>query len=92
MILTTEEVITAILKVISATTKLILASEEVITTTLKIMCATTKAIFVAVLYIQNNKYGNFVSTSRSTGKCAAQKNKKTFAVLVYGHVYIIWSY
>ena len=37
MILTTEEVITAILKVISATTKVILVSEEVITATLKIM-------------------------------------------------------
>ena len=37
VILTTEEVITAILKVISATTKVILASEEVITATLKIM-------------------------------------------------------
>ena len=27
-----------------------------------------------------------------SGECAAQKLKKTFAVLVYGHVYIIWSY
>ena len=37
MTLTTEKVITAILKNISATTKVILASEEVITATLKIM-------------------------------------------------------
>ena len=37
VILITEEVITAILKVISATTKVILASEEVITATWKIM-------------------------------------------------------
>ena len=42
--------------------------------------------------VQNKKYGNFVSISSISGKCAAQKNKKTFAVLVYGHVYIIWSY
>ena len=38
------------------------------------------------------QYGNFVSISRLTDQCAAQKLKKTFAVLVYGHVYIIWSY
>ena len=36
MILTTEEVITTILKVISATTKVILTTEEVIRATLKL--------------------------------------------------------
>ena len=30
--------------------------------------------------------GNFVSISSLTGKCTAQKLKKTFAVLFYGHV------
>ena len=39
---TTEEVIRAILKVISATTKVIFVSEEVITATLQIMSATKK--------------------------------------------------
>ena len=29
--------------------------------------------------------------SSLTGKCKAHKLKKTFAVLFYGHVYIIWS-
>ena len=42
MILTTDEDITTILKVISAATNVILASEEVITSTLQIMSATTK--------------------------------------------------
>ena len=45
MILTTEEVITATLKVISATTRVIMTTEEVIIATLKIMSATIKAIF-----------------------------------------------
>ena len=40
MILTTEEVITAILKIISATAKVILAAEEVITAILKVISAT----------------------------------------------------
>ena len=44
VILTTEEVITAIFKVISATTKVILATAEVITTILKVTSTTTKAI------------------------------------------------
>ena len=50
------------------------------------------------MHVQNKKYVNFVSISRLTfmtmltGKCAAQKLKKTFPVLVYEHVYIIWSY
>ena len=44
MILATEDVIRTILKVISATTKVILTTEEVITATLKIMLATTKVI------------------------------------------------
>ena len=44
VILTTEEVITAILNVFSATTKVILAIAEVITTTLKVTSTTTKAI------------------------------------------------
>ena len=42
MILTTEEEITATLKIISANTKVILASEEVITGTLQIMSPNTK--------------------------------------------------
>ena len=36
------------------------------------------------------RYKFFIS--RFTGKCATQKNKKAYTVLVYGHVYIIWSY
>ena len=40
------------------------------------------------MHVQNKKCVNFVSISRLTGECAAQKIKKTFAVLVYGHVYI----
>ena len=43
-------------------------------------------------HVKNKKCGNFVSISSLTGKCAAQKLKKTFAVLVYGYFYIIWSY
>ena len=39
-------------------------------------------------HVQNKKYGNFVPISRLTGKCATQKLKKPFAVvLVHGHVY-----
>ena len=44
MILSTEEVITATFKVISATAKVILATEEVITTTLKVISASAKVI------------------------------------------------
>ena len=44
VILTTEEVITTTLKVISATTKVILATAEVITATLKVLSTTTKVI------------------------------------------------
>ena len=44
VILTTGEVITATLKVISATTKVILTNKEVTTTTLKVISATTKLI------------------------------------------------
>ena len=44
MILTTEEVTTATLKVISATTKVILTTEEVITTTFKVVSATIVVI------------------------------------------------
>ena len=42
MILSTEEVITETLNVISASTKVILATEEVISTTLKTISAATK--------------------------------------------------
>ena len=42
MILTTEEVITETLNVISASTKVILATEEVISTTLKTISAATR--------------------------------------------------
>ena len=31
------------------------------------------------MVVQNKKYGNFVSMSSLTGKCTAQKLKKTFA-------------
>ena len=44
MILTTEEVITTILKVISAMTKVILTTQEVITTSLKVISATEEVI------------------------------------------------
>ena len=44
VILTTEEVITAIFKVISATINVILANEVVITATLKVISVTTKVI------------------------------------------------
>ena len=46
---------------------------------------------ISAMHVQNKKYASFVSVSSLTGECAAQK-LKTFAVLVYGHVYIIWSY
>ena len=42
MILTTEEVITETLNVISASTKVILATDEVISTTLKTISAATR--------------------------------------------------
>ena len=42
------------------------------------------------MHVQNKKYGHFVFISRLTGLYATQKLKKTFAVIVYGHVlYII---
>ena len=46
------------------------------------------------MHVQNEKYENFVSMSPFTGRpeCAAQKLKKTFAVLVYVEAYIVWSY
>ena len=44
MISTTEEVLTATLKVISVTTTVILATEEVISLTLKVISAITKVI------------------------------------------------
>ena len=44
------------------------------------------------MHVQNKKYENVVSISRLTGKCTTQKLKKTYAILVYGHLYIIWSY
>ena len=48
-------------------------------------------IYFFDLRVQNKKYGNFDSISRLTGACGAQKLTKN-AVLVYGHVYITWSY
>ena len=54
MILTTEDVITGTLKVISATKKLILTTEEVITATLKVISATTKANDSPVLLLEAN--------------------------------------
>ena len=44
VIMTTGEVITGTLKVISATTKVILTTEEMITTTLKVISAITKVL------------------------------------------------
>ena len=44
MSLATDEVLTATLKVVSATTTVILATEEVISVTLKVISATTKVI------------------------------------------------
>ena len=44
VILTTEEVITVIFKVISANTKVILVTKEVIIATLNVISATTKVI------------------------------------------------
>ena len=46
MISTTEEVLTATLKVISATTTVILATEEVISVTLKVISAITKVFLI----------------------------------------------
>ena len=46
---------------------------------------------ISDMHVQNKKYANFVSVSSLTGECATKK-LKFFAVLVYGHVYIIWSY
>ena len=49
--------------------------------------------FFLDMHVQNKKYGDIVSISSLTGKCAAQKLKKNLsAVVVYGHVYIIWLY
>ena len=47
---------------------------------------------LAALPCQNKKYGNFVSISSLAGKCTAHKLKKTFALIFYGHVYIIQLY
>ena len=54
-------------------------------------CVLIQLYILLYMHVQNKKYANFVSVSSLTGECAAQK-LKTFAVLVYGHVYIIWSY
>ena len=43
-----------------------------------------------IMHVQNKKYGNLVSIASLTGKCPARKCKH-FAVLVKGHVYIIWT-
>ena len=76
VILTTEEVITSILNVISATTKVILASEEVITVTLKIMSATAKVIFVTVLFFYHQIVYliYFVTSKISTMKDCSSKD------------------
>ena len=39
------------------------------------------------MHVRKKKYENFVSISRLTGECAAQKLKK-LAVLAHGHAYI----
>ena len=46
---------------------------------------------ISDMHVRNKKYGNFVSISLLTGQCATQK-LKTFAVLVFEHVRILWSY
>ena len=46
MILATDEVLIATLKVISSTTAVILATEEVISVTLKVISATTQVILI----------------------------------------------
>ena len=56
MILTTEDMITGTLKVISATKKLILATEEVITATLKAISATKANDPPVFLLEDNSKY------------------------------------
>ena len=52
MILTTEEVITTILKVILAMTNVILTTEEVITGTLKVISTTTKVILATKKWLE----------------------------------------
>ena len=50
----------------------------------KHVCFKNSRFLILDMHVKNNKYGNFVSISRSTGKCEARK-LKTFAVPVYGH-------
>ena len=52
MIMTTEELIIATLKVILFTTKEILATEEIISTTLRVISATTKVILTRKMWSQ----------------------------------------
>ena len=56
MIFTTDEVITTILKGISATTNVILTTEEVITAILKVISATTKMIMASEELIPATNY------------------------------------
>ena len=60
MILTTEEVNTITLKIISATIKKILATDEVLTATLKMISPTTTVILATV-----EKRANFTSNQKT---------------------------
>ena len=74
VILTTEEVITATLKMISATTKVILATEEVTTATLKVISVTTKVILTTEdVHLGRPWYGRKLSIQSQT-ICHDQRN------------------
>ena len=72
MILATDEVLTATLKVISATTTVILATEEVISVTLKVISATTKVIFTT---------NNLMSARKSDARGRLKKWSQPFLKL-----------
>ena len=64
MILATEEVSSATLKIIQTTTKVILTTEEVITTTLRVISATTKVI-LATKEVRTHNFKNDLSHYKS---------------------------
>ena len=49
-------------------------------------------VFLIFDMVVNNKKSGISSLYLAQLVNAQQKNLKTFAVLVFGHVYIIWSY
>ena len=69
MILSTKEVITETLNVISASTKVILATEEVISTTLKTISAATKVILATeedlVMFCDHSDFKCYLSLYKS---------------------------